>query len=311
MDHRDNVKVSCIIIFLNGERFMREAIDSVFAQTFTNWELILVDDGSNDGSSDLAGALAAAHPERVRLLEHEGRQRRGVGASRNLGVEAARGEYVAFLDADDVWVSTQLEEQLAVLELHPEAAAVFGRTRYWYSWTGQPDDARRDYVASLRTRSDRVMTPPALFPHLLWPGDSAFFCICSVLLRREVIERVGRFEPEFVDLYEDMAFHAKVFLVSPVYVSSAIWGWYRQHPDSTCAVAERDGSTRDATRHFLGWVAAHLDRSGASTRKLRRLVDQRRWWLEHPILDAGRVRIELQIRRLASLRHPRSSFPLR
>lgn len=309
MDHRESAKVSCIVIFLNAERFMQKAIDSVFAQTVTNWELILVDDGSSDGSSDLAGALAAAHPERVRVLEHEEHQRRGVGASRNLGVEAARGEYVAFLDADDVWVSTQLEEQLAVLKLHPEAAAVFGRTRYWYSWTGQPDDCRRDFDAALSIRFDRVIVPPTLFPHLLSPGDSAFFCICSVLLRREIIERVGRFEPEFVDLYEDMAFHAKVLLVSPVYVSSATWGWYRQHPDSTCAVAERDGNTRDATRHFLGWVAAYLDRSGASTRELRRLVNQRRWWLEHPILDAGRVRIELQLRRLASVRHPNSSFP--
>jgi glycosyltransferase involved in cell wall biosynthesis len=72
----------------------------------------------------------------VRYLEHEGHQNLGMSASRNLGIRHAQGEYLAILDADDVWLLHILEEQVAVLESHPEAAIVYGSLYWWYSWTG-------------------------------------------------------------------------------------------------------------------------------------------------------------------------------
>src|SRR5918994_2063107 len=96
--------VSCIVIFLDEERFIEEAIKSVFAQTYENWELLLVDDGSTDGSTQIALRYAERHPGKVRYLEHPGHQNRGMSASRNLGISQAKGEYVALLDADDVWL---------------------------------------------------------------------------------------------------------------------------------------------------------------------------------------------------------------
>ena len=102
--------VSIVVIFKDPGAFLSEAIDSVRAQTLTSWELLLVDDGSSDGSSDLAQALAAAEPRRVRYLEHDGHANRGMSASRNLGIAHAGGDFVAFLDADDELVATALEE---------------------------------------------------------------------------------------------------------------------------------------------------------------------------------------------------------
>ncbi|HEX8089705.1 MAG TPA: glycosyltransferase family 2 protein, partial [Blastocatellia bacterium] len=99
----DNSLVSVIIIFLNAEEFIAEAIESVFDQTYSDWELLLVDDGSTDASAEIALRYAAGYRGRVRYLEHEGHQNRGMSASRNLGIASARGEFVAFLDADDVW----------------------------------------------------------------------------------------------------------------------------------------------------------------------------------------------------------------
>src|SRR6266545_8317921 len=94
--------VSTVMIFLDAEPFLEEAIDSVFVQTYRHWELLLVDDGSTDGSSDIAKRYAREHPGRVRYLEHPGHENRGTSASRNLGVRHSRGELVALLDADDV-----------------------------------------------------------------------------------------------------------------------------------------------------------------------------------------------------------------
>ncbi len=94
--------VSAIVIFFNAEQFLREAVDSVFAQTYDNWELLLVDDGSTDGSISIARSYADRHPERVDYLQHEHQGNRGRSTSRNLGISHARGQYVALLDADDV-----------------------------------------------------------------------------------------------------------------------------------------------------------------------------------------------------------------
>jgi glycosyltransferase involved in cell wall biosynthesis len=125
--------VSGIIIFLNAERFIQEAIESVFAQAYAAWELLLVDDGSTDGSTAIARRYAAQHPGRVRYLEHPGHRNHGISASRNLGIRNAKGAYIALLDADDVWLPYKLERQVAILDSQPEASMVYGSTQYWYS----------------------------------------------------------------------------------------------------------------------------------------------------------------------------------
>src|SRR5215469_15347588 len=95
--------VSIVVIFCNASCFLREAIDSIFAQTYNNWELLLVDDGSSDGSTAIAYRCSERHRRRVRYLQHSGHANRGMSASRNLGIRNARGAYIAFLDADDAW----------------------------------------------------------------------------------------------------------------------------------------------------------------------------------------------------------------
>jgi glycosyltransferase involved in cell wall biosynthesis len=136
--------VSVVIIFWNAERFLKEAIESVFAQAYANWELLLVNDGSTDGSTTIARSYLERHPRRVRYLEHSGYANRGMSASRNVGIRNAQGSYVAFLDADDVWLSNILEEQVGILEAYPEVAMAYGPIEYWYSWTGNPKDRERD-----------------------------------------------------------------------------------------------------------------------------------------------------------------------
>lgn len=83
--------VSVITIFLNAGKFIQEAIESVFAQTYGKWELLLVDDGSTDGSTEIALGYAKQYPKRVRYLEHNGHRNRGMSASRNLGISDAGG----------------------------------------------------------------------------------------------------------------------------------------------------------------------------------------------------------------------------
>src|SRR5437867_13258993 len=106
--------VSAIIIFYNTEAFLAEAIESVLAQTCSDWELLLCDDGSTDGSTAIARRFADAHPDKIKYLEHPGSKNRGMSAARNLGLRHARGKFVAWLDSDDVWLPDKLQVQLAL-----------------------------------------------------------------------------------------------------------------------------------------------------------------------------------------------------
>ena len=160
-------RVSGIIIFLNAEKFIQEAIESVFAETFDDWELLLVDDGSTDASTAIARRFADQCPDKVRYLEHNGHQNRGMSASRNLGVRHARGEYVAFLDADDIWLPHKLEQQVPILDAQPKAAMLYGPTQHWFSWTGKFEDRENDYLTPLGIQPNTLIEPPALLIHLL------------------------------------------------------------------------------------------------------------------------------------------------
>lgn len=105
--------VSVIIPTYNRWPMVGEAVESVLAQSYQAWELIVVDDGSNDGTSKHLAQYGAS-------LRHVSRQRSGVAAARNHGVSIARGRYVAFLDSDDLWMAKKLAIQMAFMEQHPE-----------------------------------------------------------------------------------------------------------------------------------------------------------------------------------------------
>src|SRR3990167_7462919 len=142
---KDKPLVSVIMPFLNAEKFIGEAIDSVFAQTYTSWELLPVDDGSSDGSTRIALDYNERNPERVRYLEHDRHMNKGTSASRNLGIRNAKGKYIATLDDDDVWLPNKLQQQVEIMESNPEIGMVYGNTKDWHGWTGDPLDIQRDF----------------------------------------------------------------------------------------------------------------------------------------------------------------------
>jgi glycosyltransferase involved in cell wall biosynthesis len=259
----DSPLVSCIMIFWNAETFIQEAIESVFAQKHERWELLLVDDGSTDRSTLIARGVARQWPDRVRYLEHQGHRNLGMSVSRNLGIAHAAGRYVAFLDADDVWLPNKLTAQVALLEAHPEAGMVYGPTQYWYSWTDNPADRSRDVVGDTGVAPDSLVRPPALLRLALQNNGATMPGMCSLLVRRDTVESVGGFEAAFRGPYEDQAFLLKVFLNSPVFVMDGCFDRYRQHPNSCCALAIARGEYHPARPHparrvFLHWVKGYL-----------------------------------------------------
>jgi len=280
--------VSAIIIFLNAEKFLEEAIESVFAQTYDRWELLLVDDGSTDGSTAIALQYAEKYPEKVRYLEHEHHKNLGMSATRNLGIHNAKGEYIAFLDADDVWLPQKLERQLVIIESNPQAKVVFGSTQFWYSWTGNPKDSKRDCIRELGIPSNGLFHPPKLLVLLLQKKVKTP-ATCSVLIRRELFQEIGGFEERFRGMYEDQAFFAKVYLKASVFVEANYWDKYRQHSGSTCSIAKKIGQyhpVKTNTSHlaFLNWVAEYLSQENIKNAEVWQALQKGLWPYHHPRL---------------------------
>ncbi len=152
-------RVSVVIPVFNGARFLGEAVESAVGQTAPPAEVIVVDDGSSDGSADLARRIPG-----VTVLV---RAHAGVSAARNAGVAAASGTHFAFLDADDVWAPRKLERQLALLGAEREAGVIMARQNYRFEgpvppWFRGPADGGSEpgYLPSCwlmpRTTWDRV-----------------------------------------------------------------------------------------------------------------------------------------------------------
>jgi glycosyltransferase involved in cell wall biosynthesis len=272
--------VSVVLIFLNEERFIEQAVKSVRDQTLTDWELILVDDGSTDRST-LSARDAATEDERIRYIDHAGHENRGMSASRNLGVTHTTAPYIAFLDADDVWAPDKLTEQVQLLESMPDVTLVCGALLYWYSW--DPASTEPDRPVLTGGMADRRVDPPEA-SLTLYPLGRAAGAGLDWLVRRSSLEVVGGFEERFRGLYEDQAFLSKIFLRYPVYISSRSWIRYRQHDASYCAQTPRSEAQYWRLRGaFLDWLQAYVreqdltnPRVSAALRRARRQVPHRR-----------------------------------
>jgi glycosyltransferase involved in cell wall biosynthesis len=268
--------VSVIIIFLNEADFLEEAVDSVLAQTYEQWELLLVDDGSSDGSTQIALKYCARNHAKICYLEHPGHKNLGMSASRNLGILHANGKYIAFLDADDVWLPEKLQFQIQIMESQPTAGMVYGNTLYWHGWTGREKDKQRDYVPDLGIEPNRLFQPPYLLSRYL-SGQSAVPCTCSIMIRTEVIRKIAGFEESFPGMYEDQVFYAKLSASEPVFVSDTCLDKYRQHSGSNTAAADVSGQSRLYRLKFLHWLATYLDRHHIEDPLLQLTLRQELW----------------------------------
>ena len=226
--------VSVIIIFLNADKFLEQAIESVLAQTFHDWELFLVDDGSTDRSTEIAQSYARRLPGRVVYLEHDGHVNKGMSASRNLGLAHARGEFVALLDADDIWYPEKLETQVRILSGQPDAAMVAGPAMNCYA-----DGTRAIQPMTLKPG---IMKPGAWIPKILEKDDNTSGP-STVLVRTAALRSVGGFEASFrgpLMVFEDQVTWFKMTLSSSVYVHPEPLLDYRIHADSVCVATPSD-----------------------------------------------------------------------
>jgi len=178
--------VSIILPTFNRLAFLRPAIESVFAQTFADWELVIGDDGSNAETRAYLHAVQAAPRVTVICSPHTGKPSVVI----NLALREARGKYVAFLDSDDVWLPRKLESQIDSLRRHPD--------RHW-SYTkfalidasGKPSARAREWPAPSGWILEKLLR------------EETVIAQPSVLVERELLMRLGAFDEDLVMCYDD------------------------------------------------------------------------------------------------------------
>lgn len=163
--------VSIIMGAYNAASTIREALDSIVAQTFTDWEFIICDDSSSDDTLEICNAYVAAHPGRFQVLTNERNMK--LSATLNRCLSVARGKFIARMDADDLSIPERLATQVVFLESHPDV----------------------DLVGSSMQRFDQAGLGSLVLPPE-WPDRDTLrhavpFCHATILARREVYERIG------------------------------------------------------------------------------------------------------------------------
>jgi glycosyltransferase involved in cell wall biosynthesis len=272
--------VSISIPFFNREDFLPEAIESVLAQSYSQWELFLVDDGSTDRSSEIARDFGARWPEKIFYLEHPEHRNLGVTRTRNLGAQRSRGEYLCFLDSDDVWFPQKLELQVAMMAMHPSAALVYGCSEYWYDWTGSDHKEDENHIPQL-VPGDQLYFPPTLLGITYPFGTYGAPCPSSYLVRKSAFDAVEGFveffNPDTFQLYEDIAFLSKIYLYGPVFVSSLCMDRYRCHAGSIWHRTKGTYLEESERRHYFRWLRSYLDVHPVADPATRRAIRKQAW----------------------------------
>jgi glycosyltransferase involved in cell wall biosynthesis len=223
-------KVSVIVPCFNHARFLDDSISSILGQSYTDLELIIVDDCSTDASWQAIEKFASCDP-RVKGLRHE--QNKGLSRSRNDGLRVASGDFIGFCDSDDAWEPEKLAIQLDFLQNNPDYGVAYSDANI-IDENGKPTGKRFSDLFPLPTRSSGW-----LFPEL---AKRNFINIQSVVMREECVQRVGLFD-EGVEWIQDWWYWVQLSREYRFSYCEIPLGRYRMHSNSTNLIHQRAYST--------------------------------------------------------------------
>ncbi|WPU91638.1 glycosyltransferase family A protein [Mucilaginibacter sabulilitoris] len=213
----DKALVSIIMPAYNAEQFIFESIESVIRQTYAYWELIVVDDGSTDHTAGIIQQFAAIDARIIYLYQENAKQ----GKARNHGISKSRGDYVAFLDADDKWEKSKLSMQMGILSAHHQLDLIFSQGYFLQ------DSDVRNFDVNVQETWDCNSVKDFLY-HNQIP-------ILSVIVKRSALLKVGGFtEQPAIQNIEDYHLWIKLLLAGSIFRSVAHrLFYYRIHPQQS------------------------------------------------------------------------------
>lgn len=212
-------KVSVIVPVYKAEKYLRKCVDSILAQTFRDFEVILVDDGSPDKSGEICDEYARKDP-RVRVIHKENG---GVSSARNKGIDEARGEYISFLDSDDYWLEFHLTDTVALMQLFPNCGLY--ATARWNEIC-RIGGVKQLFQAPVKAENIKLSKPELYLPYLL---------TSTITVAQSVIKKVGAFRLG-VKIGEDCDLWVRIMSVAEVSYCSRPSVIYRVESENSSSV---------------------------------------------------------------------------
>ena len=240
--------VSVIVNIHNGSAYLREALDSVMTQTFEDWELIAWDDCSTDNSAQI---VAEYKDPRIRYFLSA--QETPLGQARSNAIQKATGEWLAFLDQDDLWTPTKLEKQMALAD--DRAGIIYGRTALFW-----PSGRKRDYD---QAHEFRLLPEGDIFIELF--RSACFIAMSSVALRRSAVAEAGGI-PEWVEMTPDYCLYVAIARRYPARAVQEVVCWYRMHESNLWQESRREVH-QEALRMIDEWAGCVDPRIAAYRRR--------------------------------------------
>lgn len=217
------MKISVIIASYNYENYIAKAIESIISQTYQNWEIIIVDDGSKDNSIEVINKYLS---DKIHLYQHEGGINKGLKETVKLGLEKSTGDYIAFLECDDFWEPNCLEERINIIKGNEDVGLIFNDVELFGD-----EEAIRSLDKNLDVREQmfkNINFPENIFPCLLTINPILTFS--SLMVKKEVMKKCDFNTPvnPWLDwwIYYQMTLDSKVF-----YTEKKLTHWLR-HKES-------------------------------------------------------------------------------
>lgn len=218
--NKDRPKVSVLLSVHNHENYVGNAIESVLSQTYQDWELIIIDDCSQDRSPDVARQYK---DDRIQFYRQE--ENKGAILTFNELLKKAAGEYIASLDSDDVWYDNKLEEQVAYLEQHKEIAACFAWAEFIDEEGALYSITKKECDCDIQIFMHKNRTQAQCLRYFF--DEDNYLCRSSVVMRSAVVEEVGGFDPRFRVLH-DYEYWVRLIQKYPIYLFQKPLLWYRR-----------------------------------------------------------------------------------
>jgi len=257
--------ISVIMPVYNGQKYVGEAIESILSQTYKNFEFIIIDDGSNDGTTDI---LKHYHKNDKRIIILQNQENKGVAYSRNKGIATAQGKYIAVMDSDDISVDTRFDLEIDFLETHPEIGAVGSNYRK-ITMNGDLTDFQTSYSLS-----------PGINRWRLFFANQ--HCHPATMIRRDLFERFRVKYDENIQYAVDYDLWFQINEVSKIANIPNILHYLRSHKNSLTKSNPQKVQASDAAI-IMNYVRKHTnlnfpDRLGIGmkySKKIAKLEDAR------------------------------------
>ncbi len=234
-------KLSIIVPCYNYAHYLRTSVDSILHQNYPDYELLLIDDGSSDGTWDIMQEYAANHPH-VRTIQHTTNQ--GIFKSNQTGWKAAQGDYLHFFSSDDFYHPSCLSKVMQLFSDHPALSLVCTDINYYH----EPKGTIKTNKLLSRCSEPRIFTPLEMI--IIFQSTTFWVPGLTCLVKNETLKKYGHLDPKLENISDWFCFHKIALFEGVGYIPEPLISM-RLHDKTYTSIVKRDKKRRRATYHYL------------------------------------------------------------